>query len=187
MSGEFHRQRSLVGYSPWGHKESAMTEQLTHTNTCLSLPFPYTKCLAHNKNILRHKKQQETQHHTHTQKSRHGSDVPQYSSHSVVSDSLWPHGLYSPWNSPGQNTGVGKISLLRGSSQPRGQTQVSHIAGRFFTSWATREGPDVGIIQISKAKNTKRSSGNGDNMCVKMREYDEQTDGTYKRVIKWKF
>ena len=28
-------------------------------------------------------------------------------SHSVVSDSLWPHGLYSPWNSPGQNTGVG--------------------------------------------------------------------------------
>ena len=26
-----------------------------------------------------------------------------------------------------------------GSSQPRDQTQVSHIAGRFFTSWATRE------------------------------------------------
>ena len=27
----------------------------------------------------------------------------------------------------------------RWSSQPRDQTQVSHIAGRFFTSWATRE------------------------------------------------
>ena len=27
----------------------------------------------------------------------------------------------------------------RGSSQPRDWTQVSHIAGRFFTSWATRE------------------------------------------------
>ena len=26
-----------------------------------------------------------------------------------------------------------------GSSQPRDQTQVSHVAGRFFTSWATRE------------------------------------------------
>ena len=25
-------------------------------------------------------------------------------SHSVMSDSLQPHGLYSPWNSPGQNT-----------------------------------------------------------------------------------
>ena len=29
--------------------------------------------------------------------------------------------------------------FCRGSSQPRGQTQVSHTAGRFFTSWATRE------------------------------------------------
>ena len=27
----------------------------------------------------------------------------------------------------------------RGSSQPRDRTQVSRIAGRFFTSWATRE------------------------------------------------
>ena len=31
-----------------------------------------------------------------------------------VSDSLWPQGLYSPWNSPGQNTGVGSHSLLQG-------------------------------------------------------------------------
>ena len=30
----------------------------------------------------------------------------------VMSDSLQPHGLYSPWNSPGQNTGVGSLSLL---------------------------------------------------------------------------
>ena len=32
----------------------------------------------------------------------------------VVSDSLWPHGLYSPWSSPGQNTRVGSRSLLQG-------------------------------------------------------------------------
>ena len=31
----------------------------------------------------------------------------------------------------------------QGSSQPRGQTQVSHIAGRFFTVWATREAQEV--------------------------------------------
>ena len=31
LPGESHGQRSLVGYSPWGHKESDMTEQLTHT------------------------------------------------------------------------------------------------------------------------------------------------------------
>ena len=138
-------------------------------------------------------------------------------------DSLQPHGLYSPWNSPSQNTAVGSLSLLqgifpsqgsnpglphcrrilyrlnhqkiycvvwvlftfwilnpyqtiicnyllpfggflvswwfpsvqkllslisshlfifpfsRGSSQPRDQTQVSDIAGGFFTSWATRD------------------------------------------------
>ena len=35
-------------------------------------------------------------------------------SHSVVSDSLCPHGQYSAWNSPGQNTGVGSLSLLQG-------------------------------------------------------------------------
>ena len=33
---------------------------------------------------------------------------------SVVSDSLRPHGLYSPWNPPGQNTGVGSRPLLQG-------------------------------------------------------------------------
>ena len=33
---------------------------------------------------------------------------------SVVSNSLRPHELYSPWNSPGQNTGVDSLSLLQG-------------------------------------------------------------------------
>ena len=41
-----------------------------------------------------------------------------------------------PWNSPGQNTGA---FPWRGSSQARDRTLVSCIAGRFFTSWATRE------------------------------------------------
>ena len=57
-------------------------------------------------------------------------------SRSVASSSLWPHGLYSPWNSPGHNTGMGSLSLLQ-ESQPRILTQLSCIAGRFFTSWAT--------------------------------------------------
>ena len=35
--------------------------------------------------------------------------------HSFVSDSLQPHGLYSPWNSPSRNTGVGSLSLLQGN------------------------------------------------------------------------
>ena len=51
-----------------------------------------------------------------------------------MSDSSRLHGLYSSWNSLGQNTGVGSLSLLQGSSQLRDQTQVSHIAGGFFTN-----------------------------------------------------
>ena len=35
-------------------------------------------------------------------------------SHSVLSDFLRPHGLYGPWNSLGQNTEVGSLSLLQG-------------------------------------------------------------------------
>ena len=35
-------------------------------------------------------------------------------SRSVVSDSLRLHELYSPWNSPGQNTRVGSLSLPQG-------------------------------------------------------------------------
>ena len=100
---------------------------------------------------------------------------------SVVPDSLQPHGLYSPRGSPGQNPGVGSLSLLqgvfptqesnpglphcrqilyqlsyqgsprilewvaytfsRGSSPPRNGTRVSCIAGKIFTSCATREAP----------------------------------------------
>ena len=107
----------------------------------------------------------------------------QSESPSVESDSLQPHGLHSPWNSPGQNMRVGSCSLLQGifptlglnsgflhsrqilyqlspqaraqilewvaypfssrSFQPRNRTRVSSIAGRFFTSWATREAPSI--------------------------------------------
>ena len=41
-------------------------------------------------------------------------------SFSLVSSSLRPHGLYSPWNSSDQNTGVGNLSLLE--IKPRSPT-----------------------------------------------------------------
>ena len=37
----------------------------------------------------------------------------------------------------------------RGSSQSRDRTQVSHIAGRFFTVWATREAKNTGVGVLS--------------------------------------
>ena len=45
---------------------------------------------------------------------RYNRDVREHESCSVVSDSSWPHGLYSPLNFPSQNTGVGSLSLLQG-------------------------------------------------------------------------
>ena len=49
--------------------------------------------------------------------------------------------LYHPWSSPGQVLEWVAFPFSRGSSQPRNGTQVSCIAGGFFTSWATREAP----------------------------------------------
>ena len=40
---------------------------------------------------------------------------------SVMSNSLRPHGRYSPWNLPGQNAGMGSLSLLQGIFPTQGQ------------------------------------------------------------------
>ena len=79
LSGKSHGYRSLVGYSPWGHKRVGhdLVTKTTTTCTCI-IPSKWKS-----------------------------------ESRAVMSDSLWPHGLYSPWNSPGQNTGVGSLSLLQ--------------------------------------------------------------------------
>ena len=50
--------------------------------------------------------------------------------------------------------------FFRGSSQPRDQTQVSHIAGGFLTNWAIREAPvNINLcyaeIVISKWSNSR--------------------------------
>ena len=52
--------------------------------------------------------------------------------HSVMSNSLQPHGLWParllcPWDSLGKNTGVGGHALSRGSSLPRDLTHISHV------------------------------------------------------------
>ena len=52
---------------------------------------------------------------------------------------LQPHGLYSPWNLQARILEWVVFPFSRGSSQSRDGTQVSRIAGGFFTSWATRE------------------------------------------------
>ena len=46
--------------------------------------------------------------------------VKESESYSVVSNCLLHYGLYSPWDSPGQNTGMGGLSLLQGIFPIRG-------------------------------------------------------------------
>ena len=63
-----------------------------------------------------------------------------------MSDSLRPHGLYSPWNSPGHNTGLGGCSLLQGIFPPTGSNpglslcrqilyQLSHQGSSRIQEW----------------------------------------------------
>ena len=47
-----------------------------------------------------------------------------------MSDSLWSHGLCIPWNSPGQNTGVGSLSLFQGIFPAQGSN-----AGLLHCRW----------------------------------------------------
>ena len=67
----------------------------------------------------------------------------------------WPAGLFiflvkwkslshvqlfvTPWTIKSRTLEWVAVPFSRVSSQPRDWTQVSHIAGRFFTIWATRE------------------------------------------------
>ena len=65
---------------------------------------------------------------------------------SVVSDSLWLHGLQPirilcPWDSSGKNTGARRIPFSRGSSGTKDWTHVSCTVGIFFTHWAIGEAP----------------------------------------------
>ena len=62
-----------------------------------------------------------------------GYHISESESRSVVSDSLQPHELCSPWNSPVQNTGVGSLFLLQGSFPTQGLNLcLLHWAGGFF-------------------------------------------------------
>ena len=58
----------------------------------------------------------------------------QSESRSVVSDSLPPHGLYSHGILQARILEWVDFPFSRGSFQPRDRTQVSHVAGRVFTS-----------------------------------------------------
>ena len=63
-------------------------------------------------------------------------DILLYMSHILISTL---GGSFVHGDSPGKNTGVGCNAFLQEIFPIQGSNQVSHIAGRFFTIWATRE------------------------------------------------
>ena len=76
--------------------------------------------------------------------------------HSVVSDSLQPHGLYSPWNSPGQNSGVGSHSLLQWIFATQGSNPgFPHC--RWILYQLSQEGSQQG--QLTNTKDNSSSLG----------------------------
>ena len=84
LPGEPHRQRSLAGCSPWGAK----------SRTQISLEHILKQILGHAAGVAEL------------------PGVGEAPTHGVWSSPF--HGLYSPLNSPGQNTGESSLSLLQG-------------------------------------------------------------------------
>ena len=89
-------------------------------------------------------------------------------SHSVVCDSLRPHGRYSPWNFSDQNTGVGSFSLLQGIFLTHGSNQGLPYCRRFLyqLSHKGREITERWCFSTSQSKNFCAYSDEYTCVCV---------------------
>ena len=115
--------------------------------------LPRVTLAKENKNIPGKKKKQQLcpkspvyPEKTNSERYMHSYVHSESESHSVMSKSLQPHELNSPWNSPGQNTGVGSLSLLQGIFPTQGSNpgplpckwilnQLSHQGSQRLLEW----------------------------------------------------
>ena len=65
-----------------------------------------------------------------------------------VSDSLGSHRLHNPWNSSGQNTGVGSLSLLQGIFLTQ-ESNWDLLHCRWILYWLSHEGSTQGRHQVN--------------------------------------
>ena len=70
---------------------------------------------------------------------------------SVTSDTLRPPGHYSPWNSPGQNTGVGSLSLLQGIFLTQGSNLGLPHCRRILYQLSYKRSPNSFLYSLSIA------------------------------------
>ena len=76
-------------------------------------------------------------------------------SRSVMPDSLQSHGLSSSWNSPGQNTGVGRLFLLQGIFPSQGWNQgLLHC--RWILYQLNHKGSTMSLTQYALIKEKER-------------------------------
>ena len=72
-----------------------------------------------------------------------------------MSDSLPPHELYSPWNSPGQNTGVGSRSLLQGIFPTQGSSPGLPHCRRILYQLSHQGSPNIRKLSLSSSSPAK--------------------------------
>ena len=119
LPGKSHGRRSLVGFSPWGRKESDTTERL---HFYFSLSFIG---------------------------ERNGNPLQCSCLENPRDGGAWWASVYGLAQSQTRltrlsTTSSSSLSFSRGSSWPRNGTEVSCIAGGFFTNWAMREAHNSG-------------------------------------------
>jgi len=96
-----------------------------------------------------------------------------------VSDSLPLHGLYSPWNSPGQNTGVGSPSLLQGIFPTQGLNPGLLHCRRILYQLSHKGSP-----YINKAVIKKKLEQNNKNEILRDLYFKELYGKCYKKNCK---
>ena len=69
--------------------------------------------------------------------------VKESESPSVVSDSLRPHELCNPWNSPGHNVGMGNCSLLQGTFPAQGSNPGLPHSGQILYQLSHKGSPRI--------------------------------------------
>ena len=90
-------------------------------------------------------------------------------SHSGVSDSLQPHGLHSPWNSPGQNTGVGSLFLLQRIFPTQGlNPRLPHCRRILYK--LSYQGSPVEVRAVVKQRTMHRTAVHGEELASSKRQ-----------------
>ena len=84
---------------------------------------------------------------------------------------------------PGQKLEWVAFPFSRGSSQPKDRTQVSRIAGRFFTSWATREAKNTGVGSLSLSSASSQPRNQSRDSCIAGRFFTSWEKWIFKNIL----